>query len=38
VITAFIEQDGKDSGWGHVGEALAVEQAEQHILLGRGEG
>jgi len=26
VITTFIEQNGKDSGWGHVGETLAVEQ------------
>jgi hypothetical protein len=38
VITALIEQDSKDGGWGYVGEALAVEQTEQHILLGRGEG
>jgi hypothetical protein len=30
---AFIEQNGKDSGRGHIGEAFAVEQTEQHILL-----
>jgi len=38
VISAFIEQNGEHGGWGYIGEALAVEQTEQHILLYRGEG
>jgi hypothetical protein len=24
--------------WGYIGEALAVEQTDQHVLLGRREG
>ncbi len=34
VIAAFIEQRGEDRGRRHVREALAVEKAEQQILLG----
>src|SRR3569833_3700807 len=34
VISAFIEQNGTHRGRGYVGETLAVEQPEQHILLG----
>ena len=34
VIAAFVEQCGKHRGRRHVGEALAVEKAQQQILLG----
>ena len=34
VIAAFVEQRGEDCGRRHVREALAVEKAQQQILLG----
>ena len=37
VIAAFIEQRGEDRGRGHVRKALAVEKAQQQILLGTRE-
>ena len=37
VITAFIEQRGVDRGRRYISEALAVEHAEQQILLGARE-
>src|ERR1019366_2052803 len=33
VILAFVEQRGEDRSWRHVREALAVEKAQQQILL-----
>src|SRR3954454_14344576 len=38
VIASLIEQGGINRCRGYVSEALAVEKAEQRILLGRGEG
>ena len=37
MIAALIEQRGIDRGRRHVGEALAVENAQQQILLGNRE-
>jgi len=33
VIPTFVEQRGIDRRWSHIGEALAVEHLEQHLLL-----